>query len=148
MLRHPEGLLPCQIVTGLSKYIVTDPNKYKMHSRLTHLGGFLLYPICGSRSPQVQTPWDWFQTPMQTVAETPGIRHQYHHYMSATKCQQLTTCRPDLWHPFPHKIVTSGFEVIKTRVRDQYLMGWRVLNKCGSDLVSFMLSVVYVCKTA
>ena len=68
--------------------------------------------------PRVQILWDWFQTPMQTVAETPGIRHQYHHCMSATKCQQLTTCRPDLWHPFPHKIVTSGFEVIKTRVRD------------------------------
>ena len=51
MLRHPDGLLPCQIVTGLSKYIVTDPHKYQMHSRLTHLGGFLLYPICGSWSP-------------------------------------------------------------------------------------------------
>ena len=56
MWRHPEGLLPCQIVTGLSKYIVTDSNKYKMHSRLTHLGGFLLYPICGSRSPPPPPP--------------------------------------------------------------------------------------------
>ena len=76
---------------GLRKCIVTDPNKCKMDSRLTHLGGFLLYPICGSRSspppppgadPSRLVPNTNANT--ETVAETPGIHHQYHHCMSAT----------------------------------------------------------------
>ena len=99
MLRHSEGLLPGQIVKGLSKYIVTDPNKYKKHSRLTPFGQVsfisdMWQSVTLGADPLRLVP---NTNPVaETVAETPGIHHQYHHCMSATKCQQLTTCRPDL----------------------------------------------------
>ena len=69
---------------------------------------FLLYPIRGSRSPGVQTFRDWFQTPMHTVAETPGIHHQYHHCMSATECQQLTRSRTSIRWQIRHQWVWSN----------------------------------------
>ena len=130
MLRHPEWLLPCQIVTGLSKYIVTDPNKYKIH-----LGGFLLYPICGSRSPGCRS----FET---------GSKHQCKQWQklleyainTTTVCQRLNASNLLLVDQisdihFLTKSSPVGFEVIKTRVRDygitlpstffyQYLIGW------------------------